>query len=109
MIRRPPRSTLSSSSAASDVYKRQVLGQQAIADAPVPNEHEIKERGDGNRPLGADVIDIEHPQLVALVGDNSEGGDREPKRRELSPEPMTKHGATRPGARAPGRVAPVSY
>src|SRR5664280_3881106 len=26
MIRRPPRSTLSSSSAASDVYKRQVLG-----------------------------------------------------------------------------------
>eukprot|EP00658_Telonema_sp_P-2_P058832 TRINITY_DN4741_c0_g1_i19.p1 TRINITY_DN4741_c0_g1~~TRINITY_DN4741_c0_g1_i19.p1 ORF type:complete len:204 (+),score=49.57 TRINITY_DN4741_c0_g1_i19:126-737(+) len=27
MIRRPPRSTLSSSSAASDVYKRQVLGQ----------------------------------------------------------------------------------
>src|SRR5674536_19149 len=27
MIRRPPRSTLSSSSAASDVYKRQILGQ----------------------------------------------------------------------------------
>src|SRR5664279_3799472 len=27
MIRRPPRSTLSSSSAASDVYKRQVIGQ----------------------------------------------------------------------------------
>src|SRR5665648_286138 len=31
MIRRPPRSTLSSSSAASDVYKRQVLEQ--LADA----------------------------------------------------------------------------
>src|SRR5664280_3463201 len=29
MIRRPPRSTLSSSSAASDVYKRQVLAQLA--------------------------------------------------------------------------------
>src|SRR5664280_3807882 len=27
MIRRPPRSTLSSSSAASDVYKRQILGR----------------------------------------------------------------------------------
>src|SRR5664280_1013871 len=31
MIRRPPRSTLSSSSAASDVYKRQVIGG-AIVD-----------------------------------------------------------------------------
>ena len=29
MIRRPPRSTLSSSSAASDVYKRQVLDMQS--------------------------------------------------------------------------------
>src|SRR5674536_399971 len=28
MIRRPPRSTLSSSSAASDVYKRQLLGRE---------------------------------------------------------------------------------
>src|SRR5664280_2561477 len=32
MIRRPPRSTLSSSSAASDVYKRQVKGVAAYAD-----------------------------------------------------------------------------
>src|SRR5665648_596866 len=31
MIRRPPRSTLSSSSAASDVYKRQVKGLQNIS------------------------------------------------------------------------------
>ena len=30
MIRRPPRSTLSSSSAASDVYKRQVAGEEAL-------------------------------------------------------------------------------
>eukprot|EP00658_Telonema_sp_P-2_P070928 TRINITY_DN60287_c0_g2_i1.p1 TRINITY_DN60287_c0_g2~~TRINITY_DN60287_c0_g2_i1.p1 ORF type:complete len:209 (+),score=49.05 TRINITY_DN60287_c0_g2_i1:102-728(+) len=33
MIRRPPRSTLSSSSAASDVYKRQVLPEHLIAPA----------------------------------------------------------------------------
>src|SRR5664279_1942568 len=32
MIRRPPRSTLSSSSAASDVYKRQVSGQEIYSD-----------------------------------------------------------------------------
>src|SRR5665648_1265223 len=30
MIRRPPRSTLSSSSAASDVYKRQPYGDRAV-------------------------------------------------------------------------------
>src|SRR5664280_1312247 len=33
MIRRPPRSTLSSSSAASDVYKRQRLADRSVADA----------------------------------------------------------------------------
>src|SRR5674536_34027 len=32
MIRRPPRSTLSSSSAASDVYKRQMIDRQNICD-----------------------------------------------------------------------------
>src|SRR5664279_6521521 len=31
MIRRPPRSTLSSSSAASDVYKRQILFRETMA------------------------------------------------------------------------------
>src|SRR5674536_362253 len=35
MIRRPPRSTLSSSSAASDVYKRQGFLDSYLADAPV--------------------------------------------------------------------------
>src|SRR5674536_22903 len=32
MIRRPPRSTLSSSSAASDVYKRQVRRHEGVGD-----------------------------------------------------------------------------
>eukprot|EP00658_Telonema_sp_P-2_P005361 TRINITY_DN12004_c0_g1_i2.p2 TRINITY_DN12004_c0_g1~~TRINITY_DN12004_c0_g1_i2.p2 ORF type:complete len:119 (-),score=33.09 TRINITY_DN12004_c0_g1_i2:51-407(-) len=36
MIRRPPRSTLSSSSAASDVYKRQVLWHRDISVAIFP-------------------------------------------------------------------------
>src|SRR5664280_3711374 len=35
MIRRPPRSTLSSSSAASDVYKRQVRGSAMAGECPV--------------------------------------------------------------------------
>ena len=39
MIRRPPRSTLDRSSAASDVYKRQIHGRPGLADrAPQPKE-----------------------------------------------------------------------
>eukprot|EP00658_Telonema_sp_P-2_P022440 TRINITY_DN18967_c0_g1_i3.p1 TRINITY_DN18967_c0_g1~~TRINITY_DN18967_c0_g1_i3.p1 ORF type:complete len:128 (+),score=23.99 TRINITY_DN18967_c0_g1_i3:131-514(+) len=38
MIRRPPRSTLSSSSAASDVYKRQVVGHANGAGFPLTVE-----------------------------------------------------------------------
>eukprot|EP00656_Telonema_subtile_P002434 TRINITY_DN11079_c0_g2_i1.p2 TRINITY_DN11079_c0_g2~~TRINITY_DN11079_c0_g2_i1.p2 ORF type:complete len:105 (+),score=44.59 TRINITY_DN11079_c0_g2_i1:50-364(+) len=37
MIRRPPRSTLSSSSAASDVYKRQVQGDVQYVCVSTPN------------------------------------------------------------------------
>src|SRR5665648_838781 len=39
MIRRPPRSTLSSSSAASDVYKRQALEAWPLASRSTPGEH----------------------------------------------------------------------
>src|SRR5664279_6340238 len=49
MIRRPPRSTLSSSSAASDVYKRQVVlesryktGGAATTESPWPDAPEFK-------------------------------------------------------------------
>src|SRR5664279_4111980 len=42
MIRRPPRSTLSSSSAASDVYKRQLLCRKQLAEKPSPQD------GDGS-------------------------------------------------------------
>src|SRR5664280_3895840 len=45
MIRRPPRSTLSSSSAASDVYKRQVL----------PTQHELNRTLDGGPQLRSKV------------------------------------------------------
>src|SRR5665648_1304855 len=40
MIRRPPRSTLSSSSAASDVYKRQVLTVMLVSAMTVPTNEE---------------------------------------------------------------------
>ena len=39
MIRRPPRSTQSRSSAASDVYKRQMLGKQARIEKQEIAEH----------------------------------------------------------------------
>eukprot|EP00828_Plagiopyla_frontata_P027215 TRINITY_DN353_c0_g1_i4.p2 TRINITY_DN353_c0_g1~~TRINITY_DN353_c0_g1_i4.p2 ORF type:complete len:213 (-),score=53.64 TRINITY_DN353_c0_g1_i4:109-747(-) len=42
MIRRPPRSTLSSSSAASDVYKRQVSTQSTWEDIPQKKKKKLK-------------------------------------------------------------------
>src|SRR5664280_3219089 len=45
MIRRPPRSTLSSSSAASDVYKRQRISEEnQKCDMPSPRPHRAKRR-----------------------------------------------------------------
>ena len=41
MIRRPPRSTLDRSSAASDVYKRQDVDLVRPVDAPVEEEREL--------------------------------------------------------------------
>src|SRR5664279_6516601 len=41
MIRRPPRSTLSSSSAASDVYKRQVQGTQRRIEASTGHPYHV--------------------------------------------------------------------
>src|SRR5674536_152278 len=50
MIRRPPRSTLSSSSAASDVYKRQVAGQTVTAREVTDAAAE----GEPTDPVGGD-------------------------------------------------------
>ena len=61
MIRRPPRSTLDRSSAASDVYKRQAL--HAAAGGPVRVRAEGDPRGAGLDPVvqlgsGAVVLDL---------------------------------------------------
>src|SRR5664280_3900170 len=72
MIRRPPRSTLSSSSAASDVYKRQ---------APPPDEPE----GCGPAPVGGHA-DSRRPEGRSHVGDLR--GHRPPGReRARRPDP----------------------
>ena len=48
MIRRPPRSTLSSSSAASDVYKRQVaVGVYALLGFETENDDDDSDSGSG--------------------------------------------------------------
>ena len=50
MIRRPPRSTLDRSSAASDVYKRQDVGGSAVFDVVRvgdDDEHPLELLGDG--------------------------------------------------------------
>src|SRR5664280_1465107 len=58
MIRRPPRSTLSSSSAASDVYKRQHLGTAG----------ELTEGNDRDRPRMVDVFAPDLPCFAEVDG-----------------------------------------
>src|SRR5664279_5850193 len=64
MIRRPPRSTLSSSSAASDVYKRQVFTGadrrsriMPLEETSQPLEMLVSVSRDGTRTLGAQIED----------------------------------------------------
>src|SRR5664279_6020697 len=57
MIRRPPRSTLSSSSAASDVYKRQVLVGSGLKE----------QRGFDHRDaMRIALLDLRHPAILPL-------------------------------------------
>src|SRR5664280_3712928 len=86
MIRRPPRSTLSSSSAASDVYKRQlpslVVGGGELVRGGFPRVHD---GGDQSERLGAGgvvvdpVLDHAHRdvsgqlQVAADVGQSDPG------------------------------------
>src|SRR5664280_3824090 len=74
MIRRPPRSTLSSSSAASDVYKRQVhrevvfLGKHLYASRIVGNGYSIEEVIEQIVSAMRDDSVIEsHPKMNALI------------------------------------------
>src|SRR6478752_4629124 len=57
------------------------LLEHPVAHALVPDENEIEKRCDAHGPLGADVIDVEHPGLVGLVQDQRDGGDPKPERR----------------------------
>src|SRR5262245_26380503 len=68
-----------------DTSKRALLRQEPIADALVPDEHEIEEGRDGDNALGADVVDIEHPRLVDLIDERGGSGNAEPERRHRTP------------------------
>src|SRR5664279_221423 len=57
MIRRPPRSTLSSSSAASDVYKRQILMTSfAFIAGLIPLVNATGASALGNRSIGTGAV-----------------------------------------------------
>ena len=62
MIRRPPRSTLSSSSAASDVYKRQVFAELEFESGPL-EQKPLDEREQEDQ----DVIDIWIYAIIIVV------------------------------------------
>src|SRR5674536_128368 len=64
MIRRPPRSTLSSSSAASDVYKRQLLTYNLVQKLPTSRGHHLR-----NFPfLGLFFLIITHISSISILG-----------------------------------------
>src|SRR5664279_330127 len=80
MILRPPRSTLSSSSAASDVYKRQVQ-QQPEDEAEEPAD----EQGDGDHPEGLpDRGEVDRPQRAPVAAHATSSTTVRPRRSAIS-------------------------
>eukprot|EP00658_Telonema_sp_P-2_P085830 TRINITY_DN9866_c0_g2_i1.p1 TRINITY_DN9866_c0_g2~~TRINITY_DN9866_c0_g2_i1.p1 ORF type:complete len:125 (-),score=47.91 TRINITY_DN9866_c0_g2_i1:249-623(-) len=90
MIRRPPRSTLSSSSAASDVYKRQVYGHgigkvfiefEDVKGAEMAQRH-LSGRLFCNRTVVTSFLfeDILYPELAAIL---DQGGVEDEKVAEV--------------------------
>src|SRR5680860_1920708 len=69
MIRRPPRSTQSRSSAASDVYKRQVLGVEQLGDHAQPTEGLPLE----SRRSGPLVVESARVATIQLLADECIG------------------------------------
>src|SRR5450756_3151479 len=93
MIRRPPRSTQSRSSAASDVYKRQALigdrADLALGDDRQPDYigdplqlGGAARQGDGSLPAHRAVVQIDRDQLAAgKAGVGNAPGDTDSHRR----------------------------
>src|SRR5664279_2906488 len=62
-MRRPPRSTLSSSSAASDVYKRQLPGHPRIERVM---QEQIRQHRRHRRPLWGPAVSLQHAPIGQL-------------------------------------------
>jgi hypothetical protein len=57
-----------------------VLGQQAVADAPVHRQHQVEERGDRDDVAGAEVKPMQHEPFRGLIGGERYAGDGEAER-----------------------------
>src|SRR5680860_1434502 len=78
MIRRPPRSTQSRSSAASDVYKRQRMHQLEPVPEPVDlsrEQHVVTSRQDAFAPGGGVAVLVEKRQGQLAVSGRYQGLD----------------------------------
>eukprot|EP01015_Nassula_variabilis_P030390 TRINITY_DN6678_c0_g1_i1.p3 TRINITY_DN6678_c0_g1~~TRINITY_DN6678_c0_g1_i1.p3 ORF type:complete len:108 (+),score=57.82 TRINITY_DN6678_c0_g1_i1:13-336(+) len=86
MIRRPPRSTQSRSSAASDVYKRQtqndersdrqiqILGAEVEKPVETERKQSLKSNG-GNKKFKSDVLDKSSSLIVCMQGRAEDSDD----------------------------------
>src|SRR5678810_347582 len=88
MIRRPPRSTLDRSSAASDVYKRQVQYHQVLHGGVSGRNSHHRQRhhspqGTRDRPEGPGPVAVSKARRKEVAGAPPPSPSREPVRRAL--------------------------
>eukprot|EP00828_Plagiopyla_frontata_P015445 TRINITY_DN20040_c0_g1_i1.p1 TRINITY_DN20040_c0_g1~~TRINITY_DN20040_c0_g1_i1.p1 ORF type:complete len:129 (+),score=25.00 TRINITY_DN20040_c0_g1_i1:2-388(+) len=79
MIRRPPRSTLSSSSAASDVYKRQVHGNSAT---PLPLPFIINQSSDNTQPISKEQ-NVEIESILSKIFNQNSNNKEQQQQQQL--------------------------
>src|SRR5450756_1518594 len=95
MIRRPPRSTQSRSSAASDVYKRQgieSLGVAGVDGQAIHIDVDVRQPGGGSGPVGPAVAALEDPapstgvESLGVAGVDGQGPHSADKEEQLFPD-----------------------
>src|SRR5664279_948997 len=99
MIRRPPRSTLSSSSAASDVYKRQFLIGKGDVDTRKAEpshalEHPLQLLASGARDFDEVVVAAQAQRLGGALVHGRRGRVRDRRTEQTGEEAALGHGTT---------------
>ena len=71
--------------------ERPILLEQPVADAPVPGQHQVEERGQGHDAAGAEIEAEQHPELERLVDDGAGQRHAEAEAAERPPRQGRSH------------------